>query len=303
MNKRDSFTEEEEELMDFQSNEECEVTVSRLPKIPFSLGEHTIDCCKLRVIGILSMLSCSFSATKIPGEILLGSGPEADLRLKFPVVELKHAKLKLRDGKFTLKNLAVEHENSTRLEGLPLDGKANLPVGARFSIGERTFCVECCDSSHSTNKRPTPNAKASKPKRQKPNTKEIAVTEEKIVDGFFVGGLFLIKGKTCYWIMRSQVAVLFNTEYSRSGLRSAIARRCPSLRKSTPQELQMITSHRVFNNGLRAVNLISLQDCIAFLEWNETPVPDYLKKLVTDKFDPHVCLVKSMKKLSDAMAQ
>ena len=65
----------------------------------------------------------------------------------------------------------------------------------------------------------------------------------------------------------------------------------------------MITSHRVFNNGLRAVNLISLQDCIAFLEWNETPVPDYLKKLVTDKFDPHVCLVKSMKKLSDAMAQ
>jgi len=284
MNKRDSFT--EEELADPPSevsDEEFEVIISPpVPRAPFVSGQHNVDCCGLVNFplpkqGIYNFRG--FSHINIPGELTIGQDEHHDLRLVYSGVEPTHAKLKLRDGTVYLKNLATT-PGSTRLADVPLEGKAVLPMDVPFSIAGKTFCVQCIDPKHS----PTVPNEENRPKRQRMDNIDDA-KRKRVPSGYFIGSLFVIRGKTCYWLIRSQLNAVFRLGYSRDTFDRKLAKFLPSKRKCTTEESNLITSQAPFRNGARNFNLISLADCIQLLKKAGAVVPDYIDVLASHKFD------------------
>ena len=274
---QDSFTEEE-----IFNEEESEVYVSNsTPKTPFVAGQHTLDCCGLVHYPLPERGPYDFhgfSHTSIPGEYTFGRDKGLDCWLPYPEVEPMHAKLKLQYGIVYLKNLTAQP--NVRLDNVSVEGKVILPVGVPFSIADQSFCVECSDPTHSPTKT-KPDGEAKIWPHRMDETDD--VVRKRVPSGFFLGRLFVIRGTTCFWLLRSQLKDVFRIEKSITFIRN-LSLKLPSYRNCTAAELKLITRQEFFKNG-KHYSMISLPDCIQLLERTKTIVPFHIKILASQKFD------------------
>jgi pSer/pThr/pTyr-binding forkhead associated (FHA) protein len=67
-----------------------------------------------------------------PGELMVGRSSRCDVVLADPTVSRRHARLRFRDGRWTLEDL--DSMNGTSLNGRPV-GRCELRPGDRLALG------------------------------------------------------------------------------------------------------------------------------------------------------------------------
>ena len=69
----------------------------------------------------------------VPGELVVGSSPESDIRLGHPTVSRRHAALRIEEGSVTVEDLGSS--NGTRVGGAKTDGETELAPAAKIRFG------------------------------------------------------------------------------------------------------------------------------------------------------------------------
>lgn len=81
-----------------------------------------------------------------PGEYYFGRGPECQVRLNSDWVSRQHCRLRVEDGRVTLRDLSSR--NGTLLNGALLTAERPLRDGDQVQIGPVAFAVRLDTSSH-----------------------------------------------------------------------------------------------------------------------------------------------------------
>jgi pSer/pThr/pTyr-binding forkhead associated (FHA) protein len=86
--------------------------------------------------------ACDTRLTRLP--VLIGSGPNAELRLNYHSVSRWHCRLDRIDGKFLVRDLGSIHGtfvNGTRINECP------LTPGDVLSVGSLSFVLQCTEKA------------------------------------------------------------------------------------------------------------------------------------------------------------
>lgn len=80
---------------------------------------------------------------KLEGEIVIGRGPEATLRIPDPHISSTHAKITDKEGRFWLEDL--KSKNGTRLNGKLISQPEQLKPGDKIELAAQVFLLEVGD--------------------------------------------------------------------------------------------------------------------------------------------------------------